>query len=461
MAQFLPVCLLLGPCGPASVRSQFRSEEAKLKNVQYAILTAVLAAVAVAGCRSGTGPGAPPANRPASQQQSVEPPKPKKEFIEARGVYLTGWSSGGKQKMQKIVELLKATGMNAVVIDVKDSDGAITFKMDIPWANQIEAKRGQIKEINHYGYAQRCADIDWVMNLLKENNIYPIARIAVFADDILPRVRPDMAAKNASGGIWENRKKEAWLDPYNREGWDYNAAVAIEAMKKGFKEIQWDYVRFPTDGKLGNLRFPAKTDTPPNEVIAQYLAYTRKKLEPYGAIVSADIFGLTGLVSNDMGIGQLIHQIAENVDYICPMVYPSHYHKGEYGIPNPDAAPYDIVYVSLRDAQKRLAGTGCKIRPWLQNFSLPDRGRYGGSHYGPPQIAAQIKATYDRGIPEFLMWDPKNRFNGLEGAMASLAQKGVKPRPTPPDDLKPAPKAPENAPAQPASNAPANAPARR
>ncbi|MBI3945900.1 MAG: putative glycoside hydrolase [Armatimonadetes bacterium] len=402
-----------------------------MKNAQHLVIAVLLAAVAVAGCRSGRQAGETAAATPAATAEPTPPPKPQKEFIEARGIYLTGWSAGGKQKMQNMVAMMKRSGLNAVVIDVKDSDGAITFPMDIKWAREVEAKRGKIKEINQYGYAQRAANIDWTMQLLKENNIYPIARIAVFADDILSRVRPDMAVHKPSGGIWENRKKEAWLNPYNQEVWDYQVAVAAEAAKKGFKEIQWDYVRFPTDGNMGALAFPGKTDKGQADTIAAFLGYAREKLAPHGVVISADIFGLTGLVKGGMGIGQVIHRVAENVDYICPMVYPSHYHKGEYGIANPNSEPYQIVFVSLRDAKKRLADTNCKIRPWLQNFSLPDRGRYGGSTYGPSQIAAQIKAARDNGITEFLMWDPKNRFNGLEEALARVAKEKPAPKPAP------------------------------
>lgn len=397
-----------------------------MKRAQH-LVVAILAAAAIAGCRGGTPTTEPAQKDGGATTQPEAPPKPQKQFIEARGIYLTGWSAGGKQKMTNTVAMMKQSGLNAVVIDVKDSDGAITFPMDIPWAKEVEAKRGQIKEINHYGYAQRCKDIDWVMNLLKENNIYPIARIAVFADDIMPRVRPEMSVKTASGGVWENRKKEAWLNPHSREAWDYTLAVAIEAAKKGFKEIQWDYMRFPTDGKLSTMRFPGASDKPQPDVIADFLAYARQKLEPHGVVISADIFGLTGLVKDDMGIGQTIHKIAENVDYICPMVYPSHFAKGEYGIRNPDSEPYKIVFVSLRDAKARLADTQCKIRPWLQNFSLPDRGRYGGSHYGAAEIAAQIRGARDNGINEFLMWDPKNRFNELDVALARLAKEPAKP----------------------------------
>lgn len=347
------------------------------------------------------------AGNPAAQQ-NTEPapapkPDPKPEFIEARAIYVTGWTASGKKSMDRIISLIDKTPLNAVVIDVKDSDGAITYPSEVPLAKEVMENPKNVKEISQYGYGKRAKNIDDVLAKLKEKNIYPIARLAVFADDCMPRVKPEYAVKNSNGGIWENRKKEAWANPYNKAVWEYNVALAEEAIKKGFKEIQWDYVRFPTDGKLLNMRFPGKTQTPPPQVINEFLKFAKERIHKAGGVMSADIFGLTVLSKGDMGIGQTIQSIAEHVDYICPMVYPSHYNRGEYGISNPDRAPYDIVYVSLRDGKKRIEGTNCKIRPWLQNFNLQ-------SKYRAPEIWAQIKAARDNGINEYLLWDPNNRY---------------------------------------------------
>ncbi|MBW3621878.1 MAG: putative glycoside hydrolase [Armatimonadetes bacterium] len=339
----------------------------------------------------------------AAKQKPTPPPAPKPEPIEARAIYITGWTASGKKSMERIMALIDKTPLNAVVIDVKDSDGAITYKSDVPLAKEVMAHKGKVKEIGQYGYGSRAPKIDNLMAELKKRDIYPIARLAVFADDCMPRVRPEYAVKRKDGGIWENRKREAWANPYKKEVWEYNVALAEEAIKKGFKEIQWDYVRFPTDGKLLNMAFPGKTQTPPPQVINEFLKFAKERVHKAGGVMSADIFGLTVLSKNDMGIGQTIRSIAEHVDYICPMVYPSHYNRGEYGIPNPDRAPYKTVFVSLRDGKERIKGTDCKIRPWLQNFNLQ-------SKYRAPDIWAQIKAARDNGINEYLLWDPNNRY---------------------------------------------------
>jgi hypothetical protein len=206
-----------------------------------------------------------------------------------------------------------------------------------------------------------------------------------------------------------------WCNPYKKQVWDYNVSLAEEALKKGFKEIQWDYVRFPTDGKLSAIKLPGETKTPRPQQIADFLKYAHDRIHAAGGVMSADIFGLTVLSKTDMGIGQMIRAIAENCDFICPMVYPSHYHLGEYGIPNPDKAPYKTVYVSLRDGLKRIKGTKCRIRPWLQNFNLQ-------SKYYAPEIWAQIKAARDNGIHQYLLWDPNNRFTHTAEAFQLMAQ---------------------------------------
>jgi hypothetical protein len=159
-------------------------------------------------------------------------------------------------------------------------------------------------------------------------------------------------------------------------------------------------VRFPSDGDVQSCVYPHKDKRSKGEVIAGFLGYARNALKPYRVLISADIFGQTGLANDDMGIGQVIEEIAKNVDYICPMVYPSHYRKGVYGLKDPESSPYPIVFASLKDMKRRIAGTGCKIRPWLQDFSLR-------VSYGKKEVQSQINACRDAGIAEWLLWDPK------------------------------------------------------
>jgi hypothetical protein len=312
------------------------------------------------------------------------PPKPQKQWIEAKGLHVTGWIAGSKNSFAHLIDLCNKTELNTLVIDVKDSDGIVSYDTNVPLEREMKAS------------ARAIADIESVMKQMADNNIYPIARIAVFKDPIVAKKRPDLAVLKADGSIWTDNHRTGWANPYKRDVWDYNIAIAKDAAERGFKEIQWDYVRFPSDGRVSACIYPGKTEQTESEVIADFLKYAKQELEPYGVVISADIFGLTSLVKHDMGIGQTIKLMAEHVDYICPMVYPSHYARGEYGIPNPDVQPYKTVSLSLADALKSVEGTDCKVRPWLQDFSLRAR-------YGKAEVLAQRKAAEELGITEFLL----------------------------------------------------------
>lgn len=337
-----------------------------------------------------------------------KPTKPEKQFIIAKGLHVTGWVAGGKNSLQKLIDICNRTELNALVIDVKDSDGVVSWDTEVPLEREIGASRKCINDINA------------VMTKLAENDIYPIARIAVFKDPILAKAHPEMGVKRPDGALWRDRRGNAWANPYDQRVWDYNIAIAIECAKLGFKEIQWDYVRFPSDGPVSQCVYPGKTDETDSEVIASFLKYAREKLEPHAVVMTADLFGLTSLVNHDMGIGQTIKLIAEHVDYICPMVYPSHYARGEYGIPDPNRAPYKTVLLSLRDAVKAVEGTKCRVRPWLQDFSLY------GVKYGAAEVLAQRKAAKEIGLTEFLLWNPQCRYTEAALAKEKSPEKAAK-----------------------------------
>lgn len=332
-------------------------------------------------------------------RKPAPPPKPEKQFIIAKGLHVTGWIAGGRNSFQKLIDMCNRTELNALCIDIKDSDGVVSFDTDVPLERQIKASRKCI------------TDIGSVMERMKQSNIYPIARIAVFKDPVLAKAVPDMGVKRGDGSLWRDHRGITWANPYDQRVWDYNIAIAKQCAKLGFKEIQWDYVRFPSDGRVSECVYPGKTDQTESEVVASFLKYARERLEPEGVVMTADLFGLTSLVHHDMGIGQTIKLIAPHVDYICPMVYPSHYANGEYGIPNPNKAPYKTALLSLRDAVKAVKGTKCKVRPWLQDFSLY------GVHYGADEVLAQRKAAKEVGLTEFLLWNPGCRYT--EAALAA------------------------------------------
>lgn len=310
-----------------------------------------------------------------------------------KGVYATGWMAGRADFIEKMLDFTAKTEINSMVIDVKDDSGRISYYSKVSLAQAIGASYPKFDPVK-------------VIKLLRQNNIYPIARIVVFKDPYLAVKRPDLAVKNVQGGIWRDFKGLAWVDPYNKDVWDYNVAIAKEAAAFGFKEIQFDYVRFTSDGVLKDCRYTYSNGRSKSDTIADFLKYAYHELKPLGVKVSADVFGLTCSAQNDMGIGQVFEKIAENVDIICPMVYPSHYRRGDFNIPDPDRNPYQTVYRSLMDAKAKAATLKKPviIRPWLQDFSLRN-------HYGREQLLAQIKAVQDAGLQEWIFWNPTNRYD--------------------------------------------------
>jgi hypothetical protein len=317
-----------------------------------------------------------------------DPPIPK-----VRGVYVTSWSAGRPGFLTALLDFTRKAGINALVIDVKDDTGLVSYPSEVPLARQINAG------FSKYNPAA-------VLNLLREHQLYPIARIVVFKDPLLAAKKPDWAVQDRRGGIWSDYKGRRWVDPYNHLIWEYNVALAKEAAKWGFREIQFDYVRFTSDGKIKNCLYPAADARTHAEVIRDFLSFAYEELKGYGVKVSADVFGLTCSVEDDLGIGQQFEYIAENVDVICPMVYPSHYRKGSYQLANPDLDPYETVYRSLEDAKRKCIAVQNEVivRPWLQDFSLM-------SHYSLPQLQAQVRAVEAAGFEEWIFWNPGNRYD--------------------------------------------------
>ena len=327
----------------------------------------------------------------------TEEPKETKPIIakpeHVRGIYLTAWGAGSNRKLTKMLALLDRTELNSLVIDVRD-DGEIYWKTGIALATESGA--------THVAVLKPQA----VMERLRKHTVYPIARIACFRDAFVPRKHPELAVQNPKGGLWKDRSGHTWLDPYNKKNWQYLAQVVDFALDMGFPEIQLDYVRFPSEGTGMPQVFPAKKSfstakTKYTDVIAEFANFIRERVKAKGAILSADIFGIVSSSPSDQGIGQSLEEVAKPFDLISPMVYPSHFHKGEYGIANPDASPRAIILKSLRDFSKRLPNKA--IRPWLQDFSLY-------AVYGKQQVQAQIRACKEMGYEEYLLWNPRNNY---------------------------------------------------
>jgi hypothetical protein len=213
--------------------------------------------------------------------------------------------------------------------------------------------------------------------------------------------------------------------------WDYNIAIAREALELGFSEVQWDYVRFPDvpASIMRTAHWPAQDGRSKADGIREFLMYSREQLASYGVPVTADVFGLTVSARDDMGIGQLWEKMVDATDVLLPMVYPSHFARGTYGIATPNASPYDVVRRSMEDAIRRTAGVpgAATIRPWLQDFTL------GPPRYGPEHVRAQIDAVYAAGLQEWVLWHPGSNYTEAALALAD----GTVPALRPPADVTP------------------------
>jgi hypothetical protein len=315
----------------------------------------------------------------------------------AKGIHVSIYMAASDSDLGKLLGLVQRTELNAMEVDLKDEAGMIGFAYDNPLAKQANAPQNLIK-------------LDPVIDRLRYNDVYSICRIVTFKDPKLAKARPDLTVHNKSGAPWGTG---FWLDPYSKEVWDYDIGVAIAAAKAGFNEVQFDYVRFPSDGDTSTCVYPHQDGRIPKDVISGFLAYAREQLAPYNVFVSADLFGLTASSQGEMGIGQNVPAIAKQADYISPMVYPSHYHLGEYNIKVPENNPGDTVFRSLQDFLKETKGTSARLRPWLQDFSLKVR-------YTPEMVRAQIDATEKAGVDEWLLWDPDCTYS--ESALKTAAQ---------------------------------------
>jgi len=311
--------------------------------------------------------------------------QPRRPAHPVRAVHVTfdGWADA---KLRKgIVALIDQGRVNAVELDLKDESGTVGWDADVPLARTA----GAIKPI---------VDLRAAVRYLHRRGIRVIGRLVCFRDPILAQAswkagHRGRVVQTPSGSLYGGYGGFTnFADPAVRR---YQVAVAVAAAKAGVDEILYDYVRRP-DGPLSSMRFPGLKGTPESS-IASFLAETKKALEPYRVFLGASVFGVAATRPKE--VAQDIPAMAEHVDYVAPMVYPSHWAPGEYGVPNPNAEPYEIVRRSLDDFQKDVRGTGARVVPWLQDFSL-------GIRYGPAQVAAEIAAARADGIDEYLLWDP-------------------------------------------------------
>lgn len=318
-----------------------------------------------------------------------------------KGIYVTAYSAGGS-RMNQLVDLVDQTELNSMVIDIKDDLGYITYKTDNP-------------ELIKWGKPQPfIRDIDALMARLQKHDIYPIARIVVFKDTILAKKHPELSFRHKDGSVWSNGKGDSFVNPYSKEVWEYNIAIAKEAAKLGFKEIQFDYVRFPEgfEKRADSLTY-TKNEMSRVDAVSSFVKYAKEELEPLGIRVSVDIFGYAASVPAAEGIGQDFVKISDNVDVICPMIYPSHYTTGWFNAKDPDKAPYQTIKGAVQDTQTKLAELGDTqpiIRPWIQDFTASWLGSGHYIKYGKHEVEEQIRALKEMNVDEFLLWNASNRY---------------------------------------------------
>lgn len=316
-----------------------------------------------------------------------------------KGIYSTAFSVG-VPRFDTMLQLIEDTDLNAIVIDMKEDLGRITFNTDNPKLVEM----GTIEKI--------IRDVPAMMTKLEERDIYPIARIVVFKDTILAKKKPEWSFLNSDGTVWANDKKDSFVNPYLKEVWDYNIEVAKEAAKLGFKEIQFDYVRFAEGFETRADQLTYYTDDRTRiQVITDFTKYAREQLNPLGVRVSVDIFGFAASVPAAEGIGQDFNAISKFVDVISPMIYPSHYGTGWFGSKVPDMEPYVTIDGAMKDTIKKLEEIKELkpiVRPWIQDFTASWLPVY--INYGKDQVQAQIQALHDNGTDEFLLWNSHNVF---------------------------------------------------
>ena len=344
------------------------------------------------------------------------PALPGREAVKVRGIYISGPMAGSTELFRNILDSAAGTEINTVVIDFKDDQGRITCPVDSPVASEIGACRPYVQDMKE------------LIASLKERGLYVIARVVAFRDPWLAEKKPEWSLHLADGSLYRDRQGMAWVDPYRKEVWDYLVEVGTEAKEAGFDEVQFDYIRFSTEGTMRDVVFDetvtggrSKTD-----VITEFVKYAYENLASQGLFVSADVFGtIIGSDIDAQAVGQVYTEMAKHLDYICPMIYPSHYGPGNFGLEHPDTMPYETVLEALKKSQTVMdqaaeadghVSSQAIVRPWLQDFTASYLGEGNYITYGYNEVQRQIQAVKDAGYDEWMLWSAANRYHFKEEA---------------------------------------------
>jgi len=352
------------------------------------------------------------------QVKHLKTPKPLK------AIYMTQCVAGTPSFRDKLVKLVDETELNSIVIDIKDYTGTVSFDTGNP----------EIDSLSLGGQGCKAVGMKEFIKMLHDKNIYVIGRITVFQDPLYTNAHPELAVKRESdGGVWKDRKGISFIDVGAKPFWNYVVSIADASYAIGFDEINFDYVRFPSDGNMKDIDYTYTGTTTKKEMLRQFFEYLDKKMTSIGVVTSADLFGMTTTNTDDLNIGQILEYALMHFDYVAPMVYPSHYPKTFNGWPDPNKVPYEIVKFSMDTAVARanflyneistttkvlddgtLASSTpdkrlmkrinpLQLRPWLQDNDYP-------TPYTPEMVRAQIQATYDAGLTSWMLWDAANTY---------------------------------------------------
>jgi hypothetical protein len=387
----LPTRYVLQPVDPNARYKLRRAEAQQRRHKQRLIAAGALLALIAAGVAGGviathvrghkTERAAARANpAPKTQQAQVLQPRPLP--AEVRGVHVTMALAGLTGKIEQYIAM-KADGLNAIELDVKDENGEVGFPVNVPLAHKV-------------GSARAYYNVRKVVAKIHAAGLYLVGRVVTFEDPLLSANAPQLAIRRSDGSRWLNSAGLGWTNPYDKRVWKYNVDIAVQAAKLGFDEIQFDYVRFPSDGDLSQIRYPGAHTQPMGWTVPMFVKYARSRLKPLGVRLSVDVFGLSA--TRNLGIGQFPRRIARYVDAIYPMVYPSHYVSGEYNIVDPDSRPGTTVAYSLRDFRDAVQGSKANLIPWLQDFSL-------GRTYTLADVRDQIQAARLEHAKGFMLWN--------------------------------------------------------